>query len=280
MSSDAEFTVPGTGPGEPWQIQMYRKSLKKQQKMRLILDLLGPLQNERCLLLTNGDNNGAMNHVLRQAGGRWGWAEMEERSIPAMVALLGEPVLHATPERLPFDTTAFDRVVVIDTHEHLPDVRPLNQEIARILAPGGLAIVTTPSAGSWYPVALLKRAAGMHPAAYGHVVQGYSADDLEQMLAGVGLQAERRGAYSRFFTELAEFGINFGYVKVLSRRKHGPRVETGTIAPSSAEQLRAVERTYRLYSRIYPFVRAFSSLDALVPGRGGYAVAVAARKPA
>jgi SAM-dependent methyltransferase len=259
---------------------MYRKSLKKQQKVRLMLDLLGPLQDERCLLLTNGDNNGAMNHVLRQTGGRWSWAEMEERSIPAMVGLLGEQVAHATPERLPFDTSAFDRVLVIDTHEHLTDVRPLNREIARVLAPGGVAIVTTPTATSWYPVTLLKRVAGMHPAAYGHVVQGYSADDLERMLVGVGLQAERRAAYSRFFTELAEFAINFGYVKVLSRRKRGPRVETGTIAPSSAEQLRAVERTYRVYSRIYPIVRAFSRLDALVPGRGGYAVAVAARKPA
>jgi hypothetical protein len=39
-----------------------------------------------------------------------------------------------------------------------------------------------------------------------------------------------------------------------------------------------VERTYLLYAMIYPFVRAFSSLDALVPGRGGYAVAVTARK--
>jgi hypothetical protein len=77
---------------------------------------------------------------------------------------------------------------------------------------------------------------------------------------------------------LAEFAINFGYVKILARRKKGPRVETGTIAPASADQLRAVERTYRMYAMIYPFVRAFSSLDTLVPGRGGYAVAVTARK--
>jgi SAM-dependent methyltransferase len=263
---------------EPWQLQLYRKSLKKQQKIRLMLELLGPLDGRRCLLVTNGDNNGAMNLVLRGAGGRWTWAEMEEGGIPAMSSLLQEPVVHATPQRLPFDDAAFDRVVVIDVHEHLSAVTRLNQEIGRVLAPGGLAVVTTPNGAKWLPVAMLKRLCGMHPRHYGHVVQGYTATELEDMLSEAGLTPERRGAYSRFFTELAEFAINFGYVKILARRKRGPRVETGTIAPASADQLRAVERTYRMYAMIYPVVRSFSRLDALVPGRGGYAVAVAARK--
>jgi SAM-dependent methyltransferase len=262
----------------PWQLQLYQKSLKKQQKMKLLLELLGPVDGLRCLLVTNGDNNGAMNLVLRDAGGQWTWAEMEERGISAMAALLGEPVLHASPQRLPFDDGAFDRIVVIDVHEHLSSVTQLNQEIGRVLAPGGLAVVTTPNGTGWLPVAVLKRLCGMHPRNYGHVVQGYTVAELERMLREVGLSPERRGAYSRFFTELAELAINFGYVKVLPRLKRGPRIDSGTIAPASADQLRAVERTYRMYALIYPFVRSFSSLDALVPGRGGYAVAVTARK--
>src|SRR5215217_2838031 len=126
----------------PWQLQLYQKSLKKQQKIKLMLELLGPLQDQRCLLVTNGDNNGAMNLVLRQAGGQWTWAEMEEGGIPAMEGLLQEPVSHAGPERLPFSSGTFDRVVVIDVHEHLSSVSGLNQEIGRVLAPGGLAVVT------------------------------------------------------------------------------------------------------------------------------------------
>ncbi|HJR15482.1 MAG TPA: methyltransferase domain-containing protein [Gemmatimonadales bacterium] len=273
------MTTLATAPtAQPWQLQLYRKSLKKQQKIKLLLELLGPLGDKRCLLVTNGDNNGAMNLILRNAGGRWTWAEMEEGGIPAMVALLDEPVVHASSERLPFDDAAFDRVIVIDVHEHLASVTGLNREIGRVLAGGGLAVVTTPNGTAWLPVALLKRLFGMHPRNYGHVVQGYTAAELERMLREVGLIPEQRGAYSRFFTELAEFAINFGYVKILARRKRGPRVETGTIAPASADQLRAVERTYRMYAMIYPFVRAFSTLDTIVPGRGGYAVAVTARK--
>ena len=268
----------GASP-DPWQLRMYRKSLKKRQKVAMIAEMLGPLRDEWCLLLTGGDNNGAINHALRDLGGRWAWAEMEEDGIAAMEAFLGESVHRADAEALPFPDALFDRVVVVDVHEHLARTGPLNEEIARVLAPGGLGIVTTPNGDERLPVARLKRLVGMRPEEYGHVVQGYTTSQLETMMKGAGLEVVGRGAYSRFFTEFAELAINFAYVKVLARRKRHPEVREGTIAPSSEEQLRAVEKTYRAYAAVYPVVRAFSALDALVPGSGGYAVAVAARKP-
>jgi len=39
-----------------------------------------------------------------------------------------------------------------------------------------------------------------------------------------------------------------------------------------------VQKEMRMYSFIYPFMYGFSLLDKLIPGRGGYAVAVSARK--
>jgi SAM-dependent methyltransferase len=265
---------------EPWQLQLFRKTLKKQQKVQLLLRMLGPLSTERCLLLTSGDNNGAMNHVFRVAGGRWTWAEIEQRSIPAMEELLREPVHQAAADALPFAESSFDRIVVIDVHEHVHDVDPLNRELARVLAPDGLLIVTVPNGNRRLPIAALKRLIGMGPDEYGHVVQGYQWHELEDMLRLVGLLPVARGAYARFFTELAELALNFAYVKVFSRRQRGPKVPKGTIAPGSADQLRAVQKSYRMYAIIYPLIKVFSSLDAVVPGRGGYAVAVAGRKPA
>ncbi len=261
-----------------WQLQMFDRSLKKRQKVALLLELLGPPEGKRCLLVTGGDNNGAMNHHFRAAGGRWRWAEMEEPSIEGMEELLGEPVVHATADRLPFADGEFECVVVVDVHEHLAEVETLNREIDRILAPGGAALVTTPNGDPRLPVARLKGWIGMSPAEYGHVVQGYQQDELEAMLQAQGLAPERRGAYSRFFTELAELAINFAYVKILSRRD-GTGAPAGEIAPTSEEKLRRVQKSYRMYSRIYPLVRAFSLLDKLIPGEGGYAVAVLARKP-
>ncbi len=268
-----------TATDAPWQLRMYRKSLKKRQKVELLGEMLGPLSDEWCLLVTGGDNNGAINHELRELGGRWAWAEMEAEGVPAMEAFLGETVHLAQPAALPFPDALFERVVVVDVHEHTDRVEALNAEIARVLAPGGLAIVSTPNGDERLPVARLKKLVGMHPRDYGHLVQGYSEEQLAAMLADAGLEVVGRGAYARFFTELAELAINFAYVKVLSRRARHPPVRTGTIAPSSEGQLRAVRKSYRAYAAVYPLVRAFASLDALVPGSGGYAVAVAARKP-
>lgn len=265
--------------GDAWQLRMFRKTLKKQQKLALLLKQLGPLNDERCLLLTNGDNNGALNFHFREAGGRWTWGEFEETNVPELAQFLGETVHHVRLTSLPFPDGSFDRVVVIDVHEHVREVAPVNREIARVLAPGGLAIVTTPNGDTRLPVAILKRLVGMGPSKYGHIVQGYRAAELERMLSEVGLTPVSRGAYSRFFTELAELVINFGYVKILSRKRGGPKVDEGVIAPTSEEQLRSVAKVYRAYSLVYPFVRTFSAFDVLVPGRGGYAVSVVARRP-
>jgi SAM-dependent methyltransferase len=262
----------------PWQLQMYRKSLKKRQKVELLMRLAGPTHGKRCLLISGHDNNGAMNHEFRAAGGSWSWGQVYREGIDEMSEFLGDPVAHIDINRFPYTDGAFDLVIVIDVHEHFARLEGLNSEIARVVAPGGMAIVTTPNGDTRLPVAALKRVIGMGPEAYGHVVQGYRIRELRDMAVRSGLEPQGAGGYSRFFTEMAELVINFAYVKVLSRKKKHPKVMEGTIAPTSKKELEAVRKEYRMYSLIYPFMFVFSLLDRLVPGKGGYAVAVASRK--
>lgn len=262
----------------PWQLQMYAKSLKKRQKVELLMRLLGPTDGKRCLLISGHDNNGAMNWHFRAAGGKWSWGQVYPQGIGEMAEFLGDPVAHVDINHFPFPDEAFDVVIVIDVHEHFADLSGINREIRRVLAPGGLGIITTPNGDTRLPVALLKRVIGMGPATYGHVVQGYRVRELQDMFRSVGMQPVANGGYSRFFTELAELVINFGYVKVLARKKEHPPVMEGTIAPTSRKELEAVRKEYRMYSLIYPFMYLFSLCDKLIPGRGGYAVAVSARK--
>jgi SAM-dependent methyltransferase len=257
---------------------MYAKSLKKRQKVELLMRLLGPVTGKRCLLISGHDNNGAMNWHFRAAGGKWSWGQVYPQGIDEMAEFLGDPVAHVDIDRFPFADEAFDVVIVIDVHEHFPDLSGINREIRRVLAPGGLGIITTPNGDVRLPVALLKRIVGMGPATYGHVVQGYRVRELQEMFRSVGMRPQAHGGYSRFFTELAELLINFGYVKVLARKKEHPPVIAGTIAPTSRKELEAVRKEYRMYSLIYPFMYVFSLCDKLIPGRGGYAVAVSARK--
>ena len=267
----------GNSSSSNWALQMFKRSLNKRQKLDLLVRMAGPFEGHRCLLITCGDNPGALNYHFREAGGHWTWAEVEPERISAMEKLLGETVHHVDVDSFPFADQSFDRIVVIDVHEHLAEYGHLNREIERITAPGGLVVLTTPNGDTSLPLARLKNALGMTPEAYGHQVQGYTSEQLEEMARSVGLKPEGRGAYSRFFTESIELVINFGYVRVLSRKAESDRQE-GELAPSTSDELQRMGGAYRLYTLMLPVLRAVSRLDGILPGDGGYAVAIAARK--
>jgi hypothetical protein len=52
----------------PWQIRMLKHSLKKQLKLNALLKMIGTLENQKCLLVTCGDNNGSLNYYFLK---RW-----------------------------------------------------------------------------------------------------------------------------------------------------------------------------------------------------------------
>ena len=54
----------------------------------------------------------------------------------------------------------------------------------------------------------------------------------------------------------------------------------GQIAPSSGEQLKSLEKQYRLYSLAYPVLWTISKLDLLLFPFTGYAVSVVCKRPA
>ena len=266
----------------PWQLEVFRRGLKKNQKLRLLLKHLGDVTGQRCTLITCGDNNGALNYYFRQAGGTWTWADIGEHGLEPiceMQEFLREPVHVVEPHALPFPDGAFDTVVVIDVHEHLEDPQPFTREVFRIVRPGGRAIVTVPNGDPWKLATIIKHLIGMKKEEYGHHRIGYRMGELKRLLAGVGFSPYATGSYSRFFTEMMELLINFAYVKVLSRRARGVQVDRGTIAPSSSRQLQAVSGSYKVYARLFPLFKAVSSLDRLIFLGHGYAVMVAARKP-
>ena len=76
---------PGMDEKEPWQLKLFRNSLKKQQKLKALEKILGQNSDRTCLLITCGDNNGAMNWHLRNAGGEWSWADAENDSIAQII---------------------------------------------------------------------------------------------------------------------------------------------------------------------------------------------------
>ena len=249
---------------------MLRRSLKKQLKLRALFDVLGDVSGQRCLLITNGDNNGAMNWHFRARGGAWVWGDLAGENLREMAELLGEPVLRLPEDRLPFPDGQFDCVVLLDVLEHLSEDQTLLREVRRALRPGGRAVVTVPNGDPRLLANRLRRRIGMTPEVYGHTRAGYTLAELSEAVERAGFRAARQGGYSRLFTELVEMAINTSYVFVLARKRAAP----GQIAPTSSGDMKRHGAAYQLYSAAFPVLRTLSSLDRLLPGEANYAVIV------
>lgn len=270
--------LPSKATETPWQLKFFEKGLKKKQKLKALCRHLGRLDGKNCLLITCGDNNGAINFRLRELGGRWTWADFEDTAIAEMEELLGDHVhlLDKDSGRLPFADSHFDLVLTIDVHEHLENPIPVTAELYRVLKPLGKAVVTTPNGNERKVAVRFKHLVGMTSRVYGHVRTGFDIPELNELLASVGFKPARASSYSKFFTEMIELLINFTYVKILSKKKRGGG--QGGIAPTSRDQLKSVEKSYRFYSMAYPFFRLVSELDRFLFFTRGYAVVVEARR--
>ena len=264
----------------PWQLRMFKKSLKKKMRYGVLKKHLGEIGgDEKCLLVTCGDNNGAMNYFLRELGGEWSFADLEDVCIAEMCTLLGEDVKFVKDDQLPYDDGYFDRIVTIDVHEHLDDAAAFSTEVARIAKPGGQVICTVPNGDESKIVVKMKNAVGMTADAYGHTRIGLTVAEMQAILRENKVEPTATSTFSRFFTESLELTINFLYVKVLAKRSSVP-VEEGQIAPATQDQLKSVQKTYKIYSFIYPIYWLISQLDALVFFTEGYVVVVEGRRSA
>jgi len=262
---------------QPWQLRMFRRSLKKQQKLDNLLAVVGDVSDQKCLLVTCGDNSGALNWYFRAHGGNWTWGDVMGENLAEMSELLGEPVLHTPDDGLPFGDGEFDCVVAIDVLEHLDDDQRFLGELRRVLRPGGRVVVTVPNGDPKLLANRIKWRLGMTPDVYGHTRAGYTVAELRDTLEQADFASISDSGYSRFFTEMMELIINFGYVFVLSRKKGG--AEPGHIAPTSAGELKTHGGAYRLYALLFPVVRAISALDRLLANGSYHATTVEARNP-
>jgi ubiquinone/menaquinone biosynthesis C-methylase UbiE len=262
---------------QSWQLTMFRRSLKKQLKLEALLETMGDITGMSCLLVTCGDNNGALNWHFRQHGGQWTWGDVAGENLASMQLLLGEPVFSLDETQLSFGDDQFDCVVAIDVLEHLQEDQPFLKEIARVLKPGGKAIVTVPNGDPHLLANRIKWRIGMTPDVYGHTRAGYTISELAASISKADMTPIANNGYSRFFTEMVELATNFGYVFILSRNKGKP--SQGQIAPSSEGELKTHGLAYQVYTIVFPLLKLISALDNFLPESSNNAVIVAATKP-
>jgi SAM-dependent methyltransferase len=253
-----------TGP-----LRLFYKSVLKQRKYREIIAQLGSTAGLQCLDI--GGDNGVISYLLRQRGGSWKSVDLDEPSVFAIRRLVQSDVYQIDGERTPFQTDAFDCVVIIDFLEHIPNDRVFITELHRVIRPSGLLIVNVPHRKH----SLLRRlrlAIGQTDEKHGHLRPGYTVETLQQVLGDEFIIEEHR-TYSKFFSEVIDTLI-VQCVYLLQGDKKS-RSKKGALV--TGDDLKTHQAMFRVYSLIYPVVWLFSTLDALLFFRSGYMLIAKAR---
>jgi SAM-dependent methyltransferase len=276
----------GPAAAEPWQIRLYRHSIKKKETLGAVLRLLPPVAGRRCLEI--GCSTGTSSWFLRRRGGDWTLTDFDAAQAASARRLLDADVTLIDGGGLPFPDGSFDVAVGINFLEHLEDDAGFVRDVARVLVPGGAFVATCHEDAPRRPGHRLKRLYGLTAGgAYDLARDGYARGGLERLIAGAGLAVERLESYSGLFTEVVENSLNFAYNRTAARTRAagngggdgGGRFH-GDAAPDSEAAFASVGWRYRAYEAAYPALRGVSLLDRLLPFGRGYMFCVRARKPA
>ena len=254
---------------EEWAVALFRRSALKQRKLAEITRMLGPTGGRRCLDL--GSDNGVISLMLRRGGGRWASADLTEEAVVSIRELVASDVHLVSGDRLPFADGEFDCVAVVDMLEHVRDEHAFVSELGRILRPGGRLVVNTPHLRHT-ALRRLRDYVGLTDAKHGHLRPGYTADGLRRLLEGSGsFSWDAHRTYSRAFSEAVDLALNWGVARLGKGHSAKGMVVTG-------RDMARHRNAFRAYSVIYPAVKAFSSLDALIPRAAGYMLVAAATR--
>lgn len=262
---------------ESWQLQVFKKSLKKKEKLHLLQKKLG--LDPSMVILDLGCAQGILSYFLRREGGFWIHADQDFENLKTSQSLLEKNCLRVEESFLPFKNESFDLVVSLDYLEHLEYDETCLEEIHRILKKEGRLILAVPRTGKFLALHKLRSVLGLSLEFYGHKREGYNLEELKKKLSGAHLQLQKHQTFSRFFSELLELLLNFFYIKFLSRRiQITSKLRNGHIRPSTFQEFSIQKKSFKIYSFFYPMIWLISRLDKILFFQRGYGLIVWAQK--
>jgi SAM-dependent methyltransferase len=249
------------GTDQPWPVLLFNKSVLKQRKFGEITGVLGETRQLRCLDI--GSDNGVVSYLLRQRGGIWTSADLDEKAVCSIRELVGPDALRLDGGRTPFSDNEFDRVVIVDFLEHIEGDREFIAELFRVIKPGGVLIINVPHVKN----SLLRKfriAIGQTDERHGHVRHGYTVSGLNQLIAGKFTIVSAK-TYSKFFSEFIDTLITLVF-SLLKRKQESSK--KGVLVTGS--DLVRYKRVFTMYSAIYPIFWLFGKMDLLLDSSSGY----------
>lgn len=124
-----------------WQEKLFKRSVRRQMRLRKIKELIGITTNQNCLEITAGD--GMISTRLREGGGRWKTLVFSEAVKAAVDWFVDDQVEIFPGIAINEPDGTFDLVVIVDALERVRDDYAFIKECHRVLKPDGRLVVTT-----------------------------------------------------------------------------------------------------------------------------------------
>jgi SAM-dependent methyltransferase len=182
-----------------WQGKLFKRSVRRQMRLRKIKELIGITTNQDCLEITAGD--GMISARLREGGGRWKTLVLSHAAkasldwfVDDQVELLQGPVIKEA------DGT-YDLVVIVDALERVRDDYAFIKECHRVLKPDGRLVITAARKMVCLGTCPLRSMLGLSWHAKGLERPGYTSGELFEVLKD-GFDVPETDSYSTCCIEM------------------------------------------------------------------------------
>ncbi len=183
---------------------------------RWVLRLLAPVPGRRLLDVACGE--GSLVRLAAEAGLKAHGVDISEVAVRVAAKEARAALVVGDGERLPYADASFDYVTSIGSLEHYLHPPQGAREIARVLAPDGLALILLPNTFSLLDNVWTAFRTGL-PVDDGQPIQRYATRyQWQRMLEEAGLAVERTVKYEREWpTSLGDLRWYLGHWKALVR---------------------------------------------------------------
>ena len=182
-----------------WQGKLFKRSVRRQTRLRKIKELINSTTNQTCLEITAGD--GMISTGLREGGGRWKTLVLSEATKAALNWFVEDQVEVFPGVSIHEPDGTFDLVVIVDALERIRDDYAFIKECHRVLKPEGRLVLTAARKIVCLGVCPLRSMLGLSWRAKGLERPGYTSGELFEVLKD-GFDVPETESYSTCCVEV------------------------------------------------------------------------------
>jgi SAM-dependent methyltransferase len=150
--AEAIFGTPDDAAYRRW-VDYWKRSRERSLNLLADFESLAPIAFRDRSVLDIGCGTGALGPVVAERGGRYVGGDYHRHVLQFARPAPGCDYAQCSGIQLPFPDRSFDLILAFDVIEHLTGGKPWQlrflKELARVLAPCGMILLTTPN--HWYP---------------------------------------------------------------------------------------------------------------------------------